>query len=215
LDWSDVSDPSGVAYNLSIAKDADFTVIVLVKNGLNVSTYNLTSSEALPAGIYHWRVRAVDNAGNASSWSENWSFTVSPGNNPPPPTPANFTLSELIISPTEVTLGEQVSISVKVKNTGDLGGTYTAILKIDGVVENIENVSITGGSTKTVVFTVTEEVNGTYHVEVDGLTGEFAVLDQTIGLAIPILIILLIAMIAIFAMVMKRTRKKPQRSKTH
>jgi len=214
LDWSDVSDPSGVAYNLSMAKDAGFTLIVLLKNGLKVSTYDLTPSEVLAAGTYYWRVRAVDNAGNASSWSENWSFTASPGSHPPPPTPANFTVSDLTISPTEVTLGEEVSISVKVKNTGDLGGTYTAILKINGVVENIENVPIIGGSTKTVKFTMTKEVKGTYHVEVDGLTGEFAVLDQPIGLALPILIILLIAMIAIVAMVMKKKRKKPQRSKT-
>jgi len=209
LDWSDVSDPSGVAYNLSIARDAGFASIVFLKNGLKVSTYDLTPSEALVAGTYYWRVRAVDNAGNASSWSENWSFTVSPGSHPPPPTPATFTVSDLTISPTRVTLGGKVSISVKVKNTGDLEGIYTAILKIDGVVENIENVSIVGGSTKTVMFTVTKGVEGTYHVEVDNLTGEFAVLTPPIGLAIPILIILLIAMIAIFAMVMKKKRKKP------
>jgi uncharacterized membrane protein len=215
LDWSDVSDPSGVAYNLSIAKGAGFALIVLLKDGLKVSTYDLTPGEALVAGTYYWRVRAVDNAGNASSWSENWSFTVSPGSHPPPPTPATFIVSDLTISPTGVTLGGKVSISVKVKNTGDLGGTYTAILKIDGVVENIENVSIIGGSTKTVMFTVTKEVEGTYHVEVDNLTGEFAVLTPPIGLAIPILIILLIAILAIVAMVMKRMRKKPQRrSKT-
>jgi parallel beta-helix repeat protein len=77
LDWSDVSDPSGVTYSLSIAKDPGFASILFDKSGLTVSTYELTSGESLPAGTYYWRVRAVDGAGNVGSWSENWSFTVS------------------------------------------------------------------------------------------------------------------------------------------
>jgi parallel beta-helix repeat protein len=77
LDWSDVSDPSGVTYSLSIAKDSGFVSIVLEKSGLKFSTYELTSGESLPSGTYYWRVRAVDGAGNIGSWSENWSFTVS------------------------------------------------------------------------------------------------------------------------------------------
>jgi hypothetical protein len=77
LDWSDASDTSGVTYSLSIAKDPGFVSIVLEKSGLMFSTYELTSGEALPAGTYYWRVRAVDGAGNVGSWSENWSFTVS------------------------------------------------------------------------------------------------------------------------------------------
>jgi len=77
LDWSDVSDSSGVTYSLSITNDAGFVSIVLEKSGLMFSTYELTSGEALPAGTYYWRVRAVDGVGNVGSWSENWSFTVS------------------------------------------------------------------------------------------------------------------------------------------
>jgi len=95
LDWSEVSDPSGVTYDVSIARDAGFVSIVLQKTGLTASTYELTQAEALAAGTYYWRARAVDGAGNVGSWSENWSFTVStapspPGDNTPPPTPSLF-----------------------------------------------------------------------------------------------------------------------------
>jgi len=36
----------------------------------------LTDAETLVDGTYSWRVRATDGAGNASAWSEVWTFTV-------------------------------------------------------------------------------------------------------------------------------------------
>ena len=319
LNWSDVSDPSGVTYDLSIAKDAGFASIALQKTGLTASTYELTPAETLVIDSYYWRARAVDGAGNVGSWSESWSFTVSP---PPAPSsveiplitpeapakveveniavtvldlsvldtvenvriivrelvdrpaeiaiaapgtiyryleiiednitendissvtitfkvektwiegenidentitlkrynaengewvslptvkvdedatyvyfsvtsprlsyfaisgtaispaPAAFTVSTLTISPSGVSVGEDVSISVMAKNTGELGGTYIVTLEINGAAEAIENVTVAGGSERPVTFTVTEDVEGTYNVEVDGLTGTFTV----------------------------------------
>ena len=322
LDWSDISDLSGVTCNLSIAEDAGFASVALQKTGLTASTYELTPAEALAIGTYYWRVRAVDGAGNVGSWSENWSFTVSIAPPTPPPssveislitpeapakveveniavtvldlsvldtvenvriivrelvdrpaeiaiaapgtiyryleiteenitdndissvtitfkvektwiegenidedtitlerynaengewvslptvkvdedatyvyfsvtsprlsyfaisgtaispTPAAFTVSTLTISPSEVSVGGEVSISVMVKNTGELEGTHTVTLEINDAVEAIENVTVVGGSERPVTFTVTEDVEGTYNVEVDGLTGTFTV----------------------------------------
>ena len=93
------------------------------------------------------------------------------------PAPAAFTVSALTINPSEVSVGEEVNISVMVKNTGDLGGTHTVTLKINDAVEAIENVTVAGGSERPVTFTVTEDVEGTYSVEVDGLTGTFTVTE--------------------------------------
>jgi len=89
--------------------------------------------------------------------------------------PAAFTVSTLAISPSGVSVGEDVSISVMAKNTGELEGTYTVTLEINGAAEAIENVTVAGGSERPVTFTVTEDVEGTYNVEVDGLTGTFTV----------------------------------------
>jgi PGF-pre-PGF domain-containing protein len=324
LDWSDVSDPSGVTYDMSIARDAGFASIALQKTGLAASTYELTPAEALVAGAYFWRARAVDGVGNIGSWSENWSFTVSiappapssveiplvtpeaparvevenaaitaleisvlntvknvritvqelvdrPGEiaiaapgaiyryleivkenitdndigsvtitfkvekawitaqgidentitlkryNPEnggwvslptakvsedatyvyfsatspglsyfavsgtamTPAPAAFTVSALTISPSQVSVGEEVSISVTVTNTGDLAGTCTVTLKINGIVENTENVTLAGGATRVVTFTVSEDTEGTYNINVNGQTGAFTVVKPT------------------------------------
>ncbi|MFB0499862.1 MAG: PGF-pre-PGF domain-containing protein [Candidatus Hadarchaeaceae archaeon] len=371
LDWSDVSDPSGVTYDLSIAKDAGFTSIVFQKTDLTASTYEITSAEAIVDDTYYWHVRAVDGAGNVGSWSENWSFMVyvpptlatltadttpikasvyvdgalwgtapqtksvaagtytvsfedllgyltpplqtvtllagetmsvtgvyieipaelitgmtivvrgsvenvgitiqqlsdkpaeiaigTPGvtygylnivtenitdadidvvsiefrvekawvsaENIDPdtislrrwdpiaeewvslpttrigeddtyfyyssespglsifavsgltlvPAQAEFELSNLVIDPSEVGPGETITISIVVTNVGELEGTYTVTLKINNVVEATEDVTLAGGATETVTFTVSRDVEGTYNVEVDGLTGTFVV----------------------------------------
>jgi len=76
FDWSDVSDPSGVTYTLQIDDATDFSTPVREKTGLTLSTYKLTSSEALPNGTYYWHVMAVDGTGNPGKWSSRRSFVV-------------------------------------------------------------------------------------------------------------------------------------------
>jgi hypothetical protein len=71
-----VSDPSGVTYELQIDNNADYSSPALSKTSLTASAYTLTAGEALPAGTYYWRVRAVDGVGNASAWRSGWSFIV-------------------------------------------------------------------------------------------------------------------------------------------
>jgi len=87
LDWYDVTDPSQpVAYNLQVASDQNFSSLVLVKEGLTESEYNLTGEERLVAigepALYFWRVKAIDSAGNESEWTAPWSFYI---NTPPVP----------------------------------------------------------------------------------------------------------------------------------
>jgi len=81
FDWEDVTDPSGLTYTLQIARDSAFRDIALEKSGLRSSEYVLTDEEVLEpleeGGLYYWRVRAVDGAGNAGPWSNIASFTVS------------------------------------------------------------------------------------------------------------------------------------------
>ena len=298
--------------------------IVVQKTGLTASNYRLISAEALVPGTYYWRVRAVDNAGNVGSWSENWLFAViaATPTTPPPsveiplitldapvnvtventaitefeisvlrnvenvgitvqelidrPTEvaiaapgtiyryleitkenitdndisavtitfriekvwitsqrieentislkrynlencewvslptieiiensefvyfsatspglcyfaisgmavslasATFTVSSLIISPSRVYAGQLVSISLTVKNTSDLSDTYSVALKINGIVESTENVSLAGGGTMLVTFTISKDTEGTYNVEVCGQTGTFTVTE--------------------------------------
>lgn len=80
LDWSDVTDPSGVTYSMELATDAAFANIVLRKTGLTTSAYTVGETEKLrTAGRskpYHWRVKAADGALNESAWSEPATFVV-------------------------------------------------------------------------------------------------------------------------------------------
>ncbi len=94
---------------------------------------------------------------------------------PAPPKPAAFTTSALAISPTEVNIGERVTISVLVANTGDLSGSYSVTLTIDNVVVATEDVTLAGGASQKVTFTTAKDVAASYQVEVDGQRGEFTV----------------------------------------
>jgi hypothetical protein len=40
------------------------------------SAATFTHEEALPVGVYFWRVQGIDNAGNVGTWSEVWRFVI-------------------------------------------------------------------------------------------------------------------------------------------
>jgi hypothetical protein len=79
LEWSAVSDDSGVYYNLQIATSANITTegfadpIVSVPDIVGTN-YTLNATEALPYGTYYWIVQAVDRAANAGNWTAAHSF---------------------------------------------------------------------------------------------------------------------------------------------
>jgi len=91
------------------------------------------------------------------------------------PKPAAFTLSSLIIEPTEVAPGENVNISISVANTGGTEGSYTVVLDINDVKEAEKSVTVAADSSQAVSFSVTKEEAGSYDVAVDGLSGSFTV----------------------------------------
>ncbi|MGB5925594.1 MAG: hypothetical protein WBH01_05810 [Dehalococcoidia bacterium] len=80
--WSDVSDDSGVRYNLQVATHKDVTSTgefvdpMLSVVGLVGTSYTLEETEALPYGTYYWIVQAVDEAENESDWTAPSSFQV-------------------------------------------------------------------------------------------------------------------------------------------
>jgi hypothetical protein len=85
FDWTDVTDPGGVSYTFEIASNPSFTneSIIIQKDKLAESKYQPDKTEALPPNVndtsYYWRVKAIDNASNASSWTTPLSFRVTSG----------------------------------------------------------------------------------------------------------------------------------------
>ena len=100
---------------------------------------------------------------------------------PPPPTPATFEISSLSISANEVDIKTPVTISVLLMNTGETAGSYTVILKINGVTEETKEVSLIGGTQREITFTISQDTAGTYLVDVNGLIGSFTVTEVAIS----------------------------------
>ena len=98
------------------------------------------------------------------------SFTVAK-----PPTPAAFELSGLSVTPAEVKSGESVTVSVTVKNTGELSGSYSVELKVDGASKETKTGTLAGGVSATLSYTVSGAAVGTHPVAVGSLTGSFKV----------------------------------------
>ncbi|MFA5858226.1 MAG: N-acetylmuramoyl-L-alanine amidase [Elusimicrobiota bacterium] len=74
FDWSDVTDPSGVVYQLQVSNTNTFAATVVNQQALASSQYKLAAGIA--NGTYYWRARAVDKAGNQGAWSTAVTFVV-------------------------------------------------------------------------------------------------------------------------------------------
>ena len=93
-------------------------------------------------------------------------------------TPTEFVVSNLDVSPEEVEPGETVTVTVEVRNVGGENGTHELELIIDGVGEQSESVTLDGGETTSISFFVEKDIEGSYSVELAGLTGVFAVFES-------------------------------------
>ena len=135
-----------------------------------------TESNTITASIEHFTTFAIIGM-----------VTSAPESEPEVPV-AVFRISGLDISPGEVDIGQIVTIHALVWNTTYLEvktGTYTLVLKINGVVEETRTVEI-DNTIKTlgldapspgiwVTFTASKDMAGTCLVDVNGLAGSFVV----------------------------------------
>ncbi|GAH58878.1 unnamed protein product, partial [marine sediment metagenome] len=85
--------------------------------------------------------------------------------------------SDLTITPEEVEPGDEVTISVLATNIGEETGDYTVTLNLPAgpFLRVQETVSLEGGESERVEFEISRDIEGTYAVEVEGLTGGFTV----------------------------------------
>jgi hypothetical protein len=123
-----------------------------------------------PGTTCYFKVMSKDAAGNLAV-SDQHAFTTLPG-------AAAFVSSKLSISPSEVYIGETVTISVVITNTGDGAGSYEVSLKINGKVEATKGVTLNAGAIEGVTFATAKDVAGSYSVAVNGLSGSFTVKEK-------------------------------------
>jgi hypothetical protein len=149
LDWSDVTDASGVQlYEVEVSMNADF---LSGFTNFNLAAGSYTTSQSANStfqeGIYYWRVRTLDGVNNFSPWSEVRRFTVGA------PTWTNFAATSL--TPNGVVGGSTVQGKVHIQNVAPSGGqVYTLTSSNPSVASVPASVTVpAGGSSAT--FTVT------------------------------------------------------------
>lgn len=123
---------------------------------------------------------------------------------------AEFAMSNLTISPTEVKVGEELTITVEVTNIGGREGSHLLSLWINGVSEETKEVILAPKAVKTIVFTVTRDEPGSYSVEVDGLIGSFTVKEKPVPQPInwPLIATIIAGTIAVGLAIFFLIRKK-------
>jgi hypothetical protein len=76
-----------------VARDTNFSRLILSRQGLTVSEYQVTRNDRFSLtkkdNPYYWRVRAVDGAENASEWTDAGSFYTEDSISPVTPVPLN------------------------------------------------------------------------------------------------------------------------------
>ena len=120
-----------------------------------------------PGTTYYYKTMSRDKAGNLAV-SDELTFTALGR-------PATLAVKSLEITPAEVDIGDTVTISIIVSNTGDATGSYEVTLKIDNVPVATKEVTLPGGAEQKVTFTTTQDAAETYSVSINGLSGSFIV----------------------------------------
>jgi hypothetical protein len=92
-----------------------------------------------------------------------------------PLSPAAFTVSDLTISPLSSDLGENVDVSLLLKNTGDLSGTYQVTLSLDDVNMDTREVTLDGNGSTALSFSFTSNTAGQHKVSIGDLVAPFEV----------------------------------------
>ena len=90
--------------------------------------------------------------------------------------PARMSAAYLSIDPMQVLPNQEVVVSANICNQGGEDGSATATLTVNGVAEQSQAVTVSGGSCQQVTFHVSRAVPGQYQVAVNGMQGQFNVL---------------------------------------
>jgi len=92
------------------------------------------------------------------------------------PASAEFNVTDVALSESEITVGDSVTVTADVTNTGDANGTYTADLVVDRNIIDSKSVDVNAGETADISFAPTFDAAGDYAIGVgDGPTRELTV----------------------------------------
>jgi len=127
--------------------------------------------------------------------------------------PAIFRVSDLTVSPAEVEVGNEVTISVVLTNIGDGEGSYTLVLRVNQVVEDTKTIVLDALASTTTQFKVTIEEPGTYDIEIGELSGEFNVKEAPLFPIFAVYMIVFVALVTIGSLLALRWIRAPSAKK--
>jgi len=88
---------------------------------------------------------------------------------------ASFEINEINITPSDINPDEPVNIGVTITNNGDMAGSKNFTLKVNDEEIQTQTVTLDGGGSLTISFTMTPGASGEYTVDVDGIQASFTV----------------------------------------
>ena len=106
----------------------------------------------------------------ANQWEISYVIPLTP--------PAQFQISNLKVTPTEIKADQDVTVSVTVTNVGGQSGSYTFSFDVNQTVEGTQTVILDKDASTTAQFTLAKQTLGTYTVEVAGLVSQFIVSEE-------------------------------------
>jgi subtilisin family serine protease/Tol biopolymer transport system component len=130
---------------------------------------------AFPAISADGSVVAFASLGALVDGDRNYEWDVYTHDRTPKSPEARFALWGLTARPSVASPDEDVEVTARVKNIGDLAGDYNAVLWVRGFKEAEVKVSLRPGKSTEVAFTVRRTVPGTYDLRIGALTGQFTV----------------------------------------
>lgn len=150
-------------YNSRGETKSDFNPIAVVKGGKVVSI-----------GDFSFMKRPYSNLANNSRFISNIADFLGTERKIAEKS-ADFNLSNLKISPSRAKPGENVTISVDVKNKDEAKGTKNVSLRVNEEILEEREVTLAPGKSKTLTFIIVRENPGIYKVEIDGLSDNFKI----------------------------------------
>lgn len=99
--------------------------------------------------------------------------------------PAEFSVSDMAVTPGEVHQGDTITVSATVSNNGDLAGSHTLSLQLDGQEVRTHSISLDGGESRDVSFTLTAGGPGTYALSLESSRRSFTVIEKILAAPLP------------------------------
>jgi hypothetical protein len=84
----------------------------------------------------------------------------------PAPNPAEFEVGPITLEPPVVMVGDTVALEATVNNSGDLAGTYAAVLLVDGQEAARKDITVEPGSSQNISFQLSQTTAGSHQLAI-------------------------------------------------